>query len=71
MASTDRKPQRIYVPLPADVLDAVLVAAWREDREPQAQIVRYVTTALRHDGYLAEPDPEDAPPWLAVDKAGR
>jgi hypothetical protein len=50
------RPVQIYVALPDRVLDALSMAATREDRPLKAQIRHYVAAGLRRDGFLAEPD---------------
>jgi len=44
----------VYVPLPADVKDALLNLASREDRDPRRQAARLLQEGLVRAGFLTE-----------------
>lgn len=51
--------ERIIIPVPARVADALRTLAWREDRDPQRQAERILREGLIREGVL--PDLKTAP----------
>ena len=68
--------RRLNLALQAATFEALMSAAWREDRPGKVQALRYIETGLRRDGYLSPVEPSsgddrDPEPWYAAPKAGR
>ena len=60
--------ERLIIPVPAMVADALRELAWREDRDPRRQAERFIREGLIHEGALpnlktaAGREPADAVP---------
>ena len=57
--------QRIYVPLPAAILEALQRYAWSEDRSPNQQAERFIREGLIREGAL--PEDKKPAPWQPAD----
>jgi hypothetical protein len=57
----ERQPmERIVIPVPATVADALRTLAWREDRDPQRQAERLLREGLIREGVLPDLKTETA-----------